>query len=170
MLCRKHHAVLRQHDQVTGCLSVCLFVCLSSWLPFFSESCCKLTLFCTSWLVFSVSYSTSLVRFVFRWSVNVSLHVCVCVCMCVCVSACVSERVGWVPADTEIPESVRSTYKWIEGLSVTEMEIMHGAYRKDNPNGMFCTVKCKVKASHARYRALSPELIPVYRQSARRWL
>ena len=28
----------------------------------------------------------------------------------------------------------------------------------------------KVKASHTRYRALSPELIPVYRQSARRWL
>ena len=28
----------------------------------------------------------------------------------------------------------------------------------------------KVKASHTRYRALGPELIPVYRQSARRWL
>ena len=27
----------------------------------------------------------------------------------------------------------------------------------------------KVKASHTRYRALRPELIPVYRQSARRW-
>jgi len=26
--------------------------------------------------------------------------------------------------------------------------------------------KVKVKASHTRYRALSPELIPVYRQSA----
>jgi len=33
-------------------------------------------------------------------------------------------------------------------------------------------VKAKVKASHrpTRYRALSLELIPVYRQSARRWL
>ena len=30
--------------------------------------------------------------------------------------------------------------------------------------------KVKVKASHARYRALGPELIPVYRQSARTWL
>jgi len=29
--------------------------------------------------------------------------------------------------------------------------------------------KVKVKASHTRYRALGPELIPVYRQSARRW-
>ena len=28
--------------------------------------------------------------------------------------------------------------------------------------------KKKVKASHTRYRALGPELIPVYRQSARR--
>ena len=28
----------------------------------------------------------------------------------------------------------------------------------------------KVKASHTRYRALGPELIPVYRQSASRWL
>ena len=30
--------------------------------------------------------------------------------------------------------------------------------------------KVKVKFSHTRYRALGPELIPVYRQSARRWL
>jgi len=29
--------------------------------------------------------------------------------------------------------------------------------------------KVKVKASHTRYRALGPELIPVYRQSACRW-
>jgi len=27
-----------------------------------------------------------------------------------------------------------------------------------------------IKASHTRYRALGPELIPVYRHSARRWL
>ena len=30
------------------------------------------------------------------------------------------------------------------------------------------TVILKVKFSHTRYRALGPELIPVYRQSARR--
>ena len=29
-------------------------------------------------------------------------------------------------------------------------------------------IKVKVKFSHTRYRALGPELIPVYRQSARR--
>ena len=31
-------------------------------------------------------------------------------------------------------------------------------------------VEVKIKASHTRYRALGPELIPVYRQSAYRWL
>ena len=31
-----------------------------------------------------------------------------------------------------------------------------------------CLVKVKVKFSHTRYGALGPELIPVYRQSARR--
>ena len=30
--------------------------------------------------------------------------------------------------------------------------------------------KLKAKFSHTRYRALGPELIPLYRQSARRWL
>jgi len=34
-----------------------------------------------------------------------------------------------------------------------------------------CWNKCKkVKASYTRYQALDPELIPVYRQWARRWL
>jgi len=28
----------------------------------------------------------------------------------------------------------------------------------------------KVKASHTRYRSLGPEMIPIYIQSARRWL
>ena len=32
------------------------------------------------------------------------------------------------------------------------------------------TDQSKVKFSHTRYRALGPELIPVYRQSAHRWL
>ena len=41
----------------------------------------------------------------------------------------------------QIPEAVKSEYKWIEGLSVTEMEIMHGAYRRDNPNGRFQKMK-----------------------------
>jgi len=39
--------------------------------------------------------------------------------------------------------------------------------------GLLCVDKdflLLVKFSHTRYRALGPELIPVYRQSARRWL
>ena len=35
-------------------------------------------------------------------------------------------------------------------------------------DGYFKGYKVKVKFSHTRYRALGPELIPVYRQSARR--
>ena len=34
-----------------------------------------------------------------------------------------------------MPENIVSEYQWVHGLSVTEMEIMHGAYRIDNPNG-----------------------------------
>ena len=45
-----------------------------------------------------------------------------------------SERCGWIPNQMEVPPSIRSDYRWIQGLSVTEMEIMHGAYRKDNFN------------------------------------
>jgi hypothetical protein len=46
-----------------------------------------------------------------------------------------SERIGWIPQKDEVPDAVTSEYSWITGLSVTEMEIMHGAYRNDNPNG-----------------------------------
>ncbi|XP_071945133.1 TPR repeat-containing protein DDB_G0287407-like [Antedon mediterranea] len=46
-------------------------------------------------------------------------------------------RCGWIPTDKEVPDSVYSEYRWIKGLSVTEMEIIHGAYRKDNPNSLF---------------------------------
>ena len=53
-------------------------------------------------------------------------------------SLCCSERIGWVPQIDEIPDNMKEEYKWIDGLSVTEMEIMHAAYRNDNPNGMMC--------------------------------
>jgi len=42
-------------------------------------------------------------------------------------------------------------------------------FRENLANRRLTTVKVKVKFSHTRYRALGPELIPVYRQSARRW-
>ncbi len=63
-----------------------------------------------------------------------------------------SERVGWIPMDIEVPESVKSEYVWIDGLSVTEMEIMHGAYRKNNPNGKLCVsflhLTCRLLQKH----------------------
>ena len=45
-----------------------------------------------------------------------------------------SERCGWIPTHHDVPESLAREYRWIPGLSVTEMEILHGAYRTDNPN------------------------------------
>ncbi len=45
-----------------------------------------------------------------------------------------SERCGWIPGGMEVPQNLAREYRWINGLSVTEMEIMHGAYRIDNPN------------------------------------
>ncbi|PIK50950.1 putative telomerase protein component 1 [Apostichopus japonicus] len=47
------------------------------------------------------------------------------------------ERCGWIPGLSEVPRGLVKDYRWIFGLSVTEMEIMHGAYRKDNPNSLF---------------------------------
>ncbi|KAI8507535.1 Telomerase protein component 1 [Branchiostoma belcheri] len=48
-----------------------------------------------------------------------------------------SERCGWIPGVQEVPPQFAAEYRWIHGLSVTEMEIMHGAYRKGNPNSLF---------------------------------
>ncbi|XP_071952526.1 telomerase protein component 1-like [Antedon mediterranea] len=48
-----------------------------------------------------------------------------------------SERCGWIPTHNDVSDSLVKEYKWIEGLSVTEMEILHGAYRIDNPNSLF---------------------------------
>ena len=47
---------------------------------------------------------------------------------------CCSERIGWIPEPGELPSNLVDEYRWVFGLSVTEMEIVHGAYRKDNPN------------------------------------
>jgi len=51
-----------------------------------------------------------------------------------------------------------------EERKMKEEETTGGKY-----NGLpYCIGKGKVKAFHTRYRAFGPELIPVYRQSARR--
>lgn len=46
-----------------------------------------------------------------------------------------SGRVGWIPPADEISPSLARDYGWIKNASVTEMEIIHGAIRKYNPNG-----------------------------------
>ena len=48
-----------------------------------------------------------------------------------------SERIGWIPLGEELPTALKDEYKWVDGLSITEMEILHGAYRIDNPNALF---------------------------------
>lgn len=48
-----------------------------------------------------------------------------------------SERCGWIPTAQDVPEALSREYRWVHGLSVTEMEILHGAYRIDNPNSLF---------------------------------
>ena len=48
-----------------------------------------------------------------------------------------SKRVGWIPLDEELPPKLLSNYRLVFGLSVTEMEIVHAAYRIENPNGMY---------------------------------
>ncbi|BFZ24968.1 hypothetical protein BsWGS_28007 [Bradybaena similaris] len=49
----------------------------------------------------------------------------------------VGERYGWIPSAEEVPDEAREKYGWIEGSSITFMEIMHGAYRDKNPNAAF---------------------------------
>ena len=52
-------------------------------------------------------------------------------------SLCISERAGWIPDFGDLTFNLAAQYGWVYGLSVTEMEIVHGAFRKLNPNGMF---------------------------------
>jgi len=47
------------------------------------------------------------------------------------------ERAGWIPSFGDIASNLASQYGWVYGLSVTEMEIVHGAFRKLNPNALF---------------------------------
>jgi len=51
-------------------------------------------------------------------------------------------------------------------LTMTIILVLHN----NNSSHSTLYAKLKVKTSHTRCRALGPELIPVYRQSACRWL
>lgn len=44
-------------------------------------------------------------------------------------------RSGWIPDFGDLTYNLAVQYGWVYGLSLTEMEIVHGAFRKCNPNG-----------------------------------
>ncbi|XP_065072260.1 uncharacterized protein LOC135696706 [Rhopilema esculentum] len=47
------------------------------------------------------------------------------------------DRSGWIPTIDDLSRNLAAQYGWVYGLSVTEMEIVHGAFRKLNPNALF---------------------------------
>ena len=47
--------------------------------------------------------------------------------LCLTTHSC--HRYGWIPADDDVSDDIRSRYDWVSGLSITHMEILHGAYR-----------------------------------------
>lgn len=47
------------------------------------------------------------------------------------------KRIGWIPVASELPPNLLDSYQLVFGLSVTEMEIVHAAYRIENPNALF---------------------------------
>ncbi|KAK7107773.1 telomerase protein component 1-like [Littorina saxatilis] len=47
------------------------------------------------------------------------------------------ERYGWIPGKAEVPEEVCEKYNWVDGTSMTFMEILHGTLRMSNPNAAF---------------------------------
>ncbi|CAM9118327.1 unnamed protein product, partial [Ectocarpus fasciculatus] len=51
-------------------------------------------------------------------------------------------RYGWAPSCStgEVPETVRSEFDWVDGASVTTMELLCGALRLDNPNAL-CLIR-----------------------------
>lgn len=51
-----------------------------------------------------------------------------------------SHRSGWIPNKSEVPLQLAQEYGWIFGTSITEMEIIHGAFRKANPNGLLLLI------------------------------
>ncbi|XP_002735938.2 uncharacterized protein LOC100377029, partial [Saccoglossus kowalevskii] len=47
------------------------------------------------------------------------------------------ERYGWNPTSREVPQDIIHKYEWVPNLSMTHMEILHGAIRNQNPNAVF---------------------------------
>ncbi|UJR29657.1 hypothetical protein I4U23_017205 [Adineta vaga] len=49
----------------------------------------------------------------------------------------ISDKYGWVPKLNDLPKHIIDTYDWIDGASITLMEFVHGAFRRNNPNAFF---------------------------------
>ncbi|KAG2471169.1 DPOE1 polymerase, partial [Polypterus senegalus] len=50
----------------------------------------------------------------------------------------IQQHPRWFPADTDLDQDLSKRYKWISGMSITGMEILHGALLGLNPNAAFC--------------------------------
>ncbi|PVD30644.1 hypothetical protein C0Q70_09917 [Pomacea canaliculata] len=48
-----------------------------------------------------------------------------------------SERYGFVLNVEEVPDDIKTKYKWLPGMSITALEIMTGAYWDNNPHALF---------------------------------
>ncbi|XP_064627497.1 telomerase protein component 1-like isoform X2 [Lineus longissimus] len=46
-------------------------------------------------------------------------------------------RCGWIPTMEDISDDIRERYDWIPGVSITFMEVLHAAMRRNNPNAAF---------------------------------
>ncbi|XP_077977671.1 TPR repeat-containing protein DDB_G0287407-like [Glandiceps talaboti] len=51
--------------------------------------------------------------------------------------AMLGDRYGWIPTSREVPLDIIHQYEWVPNLSMTHMEILHGALRSHNPNAAF---------------------------------
>lgn len=49
--------------------------------------------------------------------------------------ALLSDTLGWIPTPDQVPLSILDQYNWVPGMSLLEMEIVHAAYKTNNPNG-----------------------------------
>jgi hypothetical protein len=46
-------------------------------------------------------------------------------------------RYGWEPPPSIVPDDVRERFAWVDGASITAMEVLHGALRDKNPHALF---------------------------------
>ncbi|CAF1128328.1 unnamed protein product [Adineta ricciae] len=60
----------------------------------------------------------------------------------------ISDKYGWVPKLNDLPKHITETYSWIDGASITLMEFIHGAFRRNNPNAFFLIRKSEDLLKH----------------------